>query len=148
MSDYALSQERRHRLLKEQIKLVKQDQVRLVKEVCELEQKHMDLVQSNVQVDWDLRYTNLNDEEPLEDGESEEFNMPRIDLTEKYKMMAAEGKREGIAKEIVLLELDRRQQTNLFGVVGTEIELKDSRESGPVKFHGLCLRETAGNERP
>jgi hypothetical protein len=136
MSDSAIAEERRNRLLKCQIEHAKADQIRLMGEVSELEKKHMDLVQCDLQVDWDLRYTNFNDDEPFSENESEDFSCHRIDLTEKYKMLAANGQKENIAKEIVILELEKRRKNNPYGVFGEAIPLNDRKISGPAKYHG------------
>lgn len=121
--------------LHEQLNLIKTDQIRLIEEIHELEQKHMRLVKCNIQVDWDMRYLNIDDEKPLL-NDADIFTK-KTDLTQKYKHLAAIGQTENIAKEILSLELDCIDKKNELGIFGQHVTMNDPNERGPVKYHGI-----------
>ena len=148
MSDEAIDEERLNRRLKKQIALMNDDQIELTNMVEDLEKKHMLLVQHSLQVDWDLRYVDQNDEEPLQPENNFDDTRGYKDLTIALKQDIQEKKDVArISHEILSFELQKRAKTNLFGISGASLKFNPTSESGVrrVRISELKIQSLSKN---
>ncbi|KAJ3000764.1 hypothetical protein HDV02_003566 [Globomyces sp. JEL0801] len=143
----AIAEERLNRRLKEQLKYLYIDEMKLSKMVEDLEIKNMELVKKMVAIDWDLRYEkdcDLGEEfaknlEPIPDFFGKVLPPLREERPIKFKTMPTKGTNlKDTAKEIITLELiKRRKQLDVFGIKGNTIEMQEHSHQliGPMKYY-------------
>jgi hypothetical protein len=140
MPNEALGEEQQNRILRKQLELIFIDQKRLIEELEELEELHMNLVRKDIPVDWDLQYTSNDFDRPLEDGHEIDFKLEKINLTDELKPSLHNGNADSAAEGIVALELKKLYEVEEIYATGAKLKLNPTKEMGPTRYHGINLR--------
>lgn len=125
MSKDAFEEERQNKVLKEQIKRLKRDEINLDMMIDQLEQTHIELILSNVQIDWDMEYT-----DPDSDKDT---------LSPRLKLLALNGKNDQLALEVIALERKKLSRNHEFQILGAVITPQPFQLTGSSRFHDQKL---------
>jgi hypothetical protein len=133
MPDKAVLEERKNRVLKQQISQLTNDSQRLTEVIYELEQENIKLVEQNINVDLEMKYV-------LDEGLVEEVKLPPVQPS-RYKVIQTKDKdTEKLVKDIIGIEISKRAELlNEFGIIGQQLQLEPTSKMGPTRFYGSLV---------
>lgn len=142
----AIDEERLNRKLKKELAILQHDENQLIEKIRKLEDRNMELICSNFQMDWNLMY---QDDSLPEDYWPVNFKteiknedkLPYVNPPEKYKLINLDQNNHKIASQAIEAEYERsKEYIANSGLIlhGKEIKLREGYlDSSGQKYYRL-----------